>query len=248
MKTFTDIPIHQFGQVITNTVNKNSEKYLGEFNGRLDGQNMPVASITDDNLREPQIPINFTPQSGPVSIIGSQCPTQSYFRTARRGWEEGSSDIWTPLLTIDLDTDDWTRGFNSLQQWSGWSTFPLSFQSKEGMLIGCATIDWQHACQTYNVAGSGGGAFFAYNRGNEWWTEWGVFVNNVLVARTGQIMPRRHTTQIPFSIPVGSQNITVDVRFITNTWHVDGAPLAPDHSSTAMHIFSAEIWCRNNFR
>jgi len=246
MKTYTDVPINQYGQVITNTLNKNSEKYLSEFNGRLDGQNIPVETITNDHLKEPRIPTGFTPISGPVSTIGSQCPTQSYFRTARRGWLEGSSDVWTPLTTIDLDSDNWTRGFNSLSSYTGWSNFPLNFNAKEGMLVGCATIDWQHSCQTYNI--SSGGFNLAYNRGHEWWTEWGVFVNNVLVARTGKIMPRRHTTQIPFSVPVGSQNIQVDVRFITNTWRVSGAPLPPVNTSTDMHIFSAEIWCRNNIR
>ena len=113
------------------------------------------------------------------------------------------------------------------------------------MLVGCATIDWEHGTQVFNVPVGAG--FNERSRGFDWWTEWGVFVNNVLVARSGQIYPRRHTTQIPFAIPCGSQQIVVDVRFITITNKTQNSPNTTTDSSD-FNLFSAEIWVRNEYR
>ena len=113
------------------------------------------------------------------------------------------------------------------------------------MLVGCATIDWAHGTDMM-LCGSGDPVInFSGTRGNDWKSEWGVFVNDVLVARTGEIPPKRHTSSIPFSIPCGSQNIKVDVRWISII--SDYATTGKPHGSV-FEVYSAEIWCRNVIR
>ena len=89
----------------------------------------------------------------------------------------------------------------------------------------------------------------ARGRGNDWYSEIQVYVNNVVVASTGKIMPRRHSTQIPFAVATGTQPVTIDVRVKINNWYVAGGPGASGTwIATDFKIFSANIWCRNQYR
>jgi len=247
-KTFTQIPIHTYQAVKPETLNTNIDKYLSSFNGALDGHNMPVETTREQHFIAPNDGA-FSDASGDVLQIGSSYATQAYYKTRRSSSYEGGTDVWTPVATINLDTGTWNKGFNILTEIPDWETFPLTFQAKEGHLIGCATIDWEHGTQVFQVPIDVDGELIFVNRsrGFEWWTEWGVFVNNILVARSGAIYPRRHTTAIPFSIPCGSQAITIDVRYITLT---NRPPDSPNFTvdSSDFNIFSAEIFCRNAFR
>jgi hypothetical protein len=241
-KAFTQIPTNDLQSVRPENLNENFDKYLGEFNGNLDGHNNPVETIREQHFILPNDG-TFSDVSGDVLQLGTSYATQAYFKTRRSSSFEVASSVFTPLLEIDLDQDSWSKGFNILTQFTDFEDFPLVFEAKEGMLVGCATIDWEHGTQVFDP---GGGTGFK-SRGFDWWTEWGVFVNNVLVARSGQIYPRRHTTQIPFSIPCGSQQVVVDVRFITITNLTQNSPNFTTTSSN-FNLFSAEIWCRNSFR
>jgi len=235
-KTFTDKPLHQFDQVKTDNITANVDKALDELNGRLDSNNMPVDSVGKDQLKLPaNSPLNV---AGPINQFGTIFPTQAYYQT----YTNPAADIYTPVTSVDLDADTWSAGFNTIPELdSGLDGFPLRFDAREGMLIGCATIDWEHGNNVFDVAAG------ARGRGNDWWTEWQVYVNNVSVARTGNIMPRRHTTQLPFAIACGTQPVTIDVRCKINTWWAAGMP-SLDVTSTDFKIFSATIWCRNQFR
>lgn len=243
-KSFTQIPTNDLQAAKPENLNDNLDKYLSEFNGNLDGHNNPVETTREQHFILPNGG-TFNDVVGDVLQLGTSYATQAYFKTRRSSSFEEAFGVFTPLLEIDLDQDSWSKGFNILTQFTDFEDFPLVFEAKEGMLVGCATIDWEHGTQVFNVAVGEG--FAARSRGFDWWTEWGVFVNNVLVARSGQIYPRRHTTQIPFAIPCGSQQITVDVRFITITNRAPGGP-SLDTTSSNFNLFSAEIWCRNEYR
>jgi hypothetical protein len=238
-KTWTYISCEAEQAVRPDSFNKNLEKYLGEFNGNLNGNNLPVDGITEDHFVFHTVPETDV-SGGGIERTSSRTATQAYYDSYRASW--ASSDIWTPLTSIDLSNDNWRRGWNRLDSFSGWETLPMPFTAREGMLVGCATIDWHHGINriTYDTFGT-------YWTGYQWWTEWGVFVNNVLVARSGWIMPRRHTTSLPFSIPVGSQEINIDVRFIANNTR-DTIHQATSDVSTKLDIFSAEVWARNVYR
>jgi hypothetical protein len=243
-KSFTQIPTNDLQAAKPENLNDNLDKYLSEFNGNLDGHNNPVETTREQHFILPNGG-TFNDVVGDVLQLGTSYATQAYFKTRRSSSFEEAFGVFTPLLEIDLDQDSWSKGFNILTQFTDFEDFPLVFEAKEGMLVGCATIDWEHGTQVFNVAV--GDSFNERSRGFDWWTEWGVFVNNVLVARSGQIYPRRHTTQIPFAIPCGSQQITVDVRFITITNRAPGGP-SLNTTSSNFNLFSAEIWCRNEYR
>jgi hypothetical protein len=241
-KTFTDKPLHQFDQVKTDNITANLDKYLDEFNGGLDSNNMPVERITQDHIK---LPTNPGATGGPVIKNSIIFETQAYHETYRTyNQSGGASDIYDPVLVVDPDSDFWSAGFNRLAELDtagGFDNFPLQFDAKEGMLIGCAVVDWEHGNDVYDVTAGPRG------RGNGWWTELQVYVNNVGVVRTGRIYPRRHTTQIPFAVPCGSQPIQIDVRVKLNNWFVAGAPSLQGHA-TEFKVFSARIWCRNQYR
>jgi len=249
-KIFTQIPLVDYQQIKPENLNKNIDKTLSSFNGTLDGHNNPVETTKEEHFILPRQG-NFADTLAGANVLqlGTEYATQAYYKTRRSSsFEEIALDVWTPIATIDLDADNWSKGFNTLTSLPDFDTFPLTFQAKEGQLVGCATIDWEHGTQVFNVSiSTDPPASAPRSRGMQWWTEWGVFVNNILVARSGQIFPRRHTTQIPFTIPVGSQQVTVDVRFMTITVRATGSPTL-EVTSSEFNIFSAEIWCRNQYR
>ncbi len=247
-KTFTNKPLRQFDQVKTSNITSNLDKNLDELNGRLDSNNLPVKSVTKQHLKE-AVGID-TGTGTDVSKVSSVMPTQAYYQSKRdyNNTNVGSAtDIYDPILSIDLDNDLYGAGFNPLQELSTYfQTFPLQFDAKEGMLIGCANLDWEHGNQVYDVGAPANGA---RGRGNDWYTEIQVYVNNVVVASTGKIMPRRLSTQIPFCVPTGTQPVTIDVRINFNNWYVtDGPGAAGTWIATDFKIFSANIWCRNQYR
>tara|TARA_R110000851_G_C13097090_1_gene567597 strand:+ start:3646 stop:4392 length:747 start_codon:yes stop_codon:yes gene_type:complete len=246
-KTFTDKPLRQFDQVKTANITTNLDKNLDELNGRLDSNNLPVKSVLKIHLKEAS---GVETVGGSVDRLESVMPTQAYYQSKRdynSANTAGATDIYDPILSIDLDNDFYGAGFNPLQELdSNFEDFPLRFDAREGMLIGCANIDWEHGNQVFDIGGDVGGA---RGRGQDWWTEIQVYVNNVVVAQTGKIMPRRLSTQIPFCVPTGTQPVTIDVRVKINNWYVAGGPGLPGTwIATDFKIFSANIWCRNQYR
>lgn len=243
MKVWTQIPIEQNQMAKPENLNDNIQAYVREFNGDLNGNNFPVYSLDTPNLKVTTDPSTLF--GGGTSGFYVQQSTQGFYRKRKASAFELGSDIWTPWLNINLFTDQWTKGWNRLQYYSGWESYYLDFDAREGMLVGCATIDWQHGTDALLCATGDPVINFSGIRGDDWVSEWGVFVNDVLVARSGFIPPKRHTTSLPFSIPCGSQNIKVDVRWITSIsdFNTTGAP----HGST-FSIFSSDLWVRNVVR
>jgi len=240
VKTWTDIPLHQNEATKPQTFNNNLEKVLNEYNGNLNGNNLPVYSVQTDDIIDPA---PFIGIAGAVSGFKQELTSQGFYSIRRSSSFEGGTDVWTPILQLDLATDDWSKGWNRLTYYSGFSQCLLNFDAREGMLVGCATIDWAHGTDAMIV--SEDGLNFTANRGHDWTSQWGVFVNDVLVARTASIPPKRHTSSIPFSIPCGSQSIKIDVRWISaiSDYNTSGTP----HGSV-FEVYSAEIWTRNVVR
>jgi len=232
-KAFTAIPLRANQQAKPEDLNDNIEVALEQFNGRLDSSNMPVESVTATHL------VNLTdPVPAPISN-GATGPTQMIIGTGAAG-----ADVWTPLSSIDIAADTWRRGWNQLHVYPLLSAALLDAVTKEGMLVGCATIDW-HRGQNVKTYTPEEGPAALVKMGADWWTEWAVFVNNVMVARSGKIYPRRHTTSLPFSIPVGSQPVRVELRWATNN---DKDVRFSTDTNTPLDIFSYDIWIRNQYR
>jgi hypothetical protein len=242
VKTWTDIPLHQNEAAKPQTFNANLENVLNEYNGNLNGNNLPVYSVQTDDIVDPGQATGF---SGAVSGFEIELTSQGFYSIRRSSSFEGGTDVYTPILQLDLATDDWSKGWNRLTYYSGFSQCLLNFDAREGMLVGCATIDWAHGTDAMVAVTGDPPINFTTTRGHDWTSQWGVFVNDVLVARTAAIPPKRHTSSIPFSIPCGSQSIKIDVRWISviSDYNTSGTP----HGSV-FEVYSAEIWTRNVVR
>jgi hypothetical protein len=240
MKTWKEIPLNPEGAVQPASFNFNLGKSLNEFNGNMNGNNLPVHSVTSLNLQKP---VAGTITSGAVDGFNTVMPSQAYHSIKRDYRNTGGGDIWTPLVSLDLNADNWNKGWNKLSDNSNFTDCYLQFDAREGALIGCATIDYSHGTDMIRV--TSGGITVNTSVGFGWWSEWAVFVNDVMVARTGQIPPRRITVQLPFNVPIGSQPAKVDVRWMSNV----SKELGVDNSfGTTFDIFSATCWTRNQYR
>ena len=249
MKQWKEIPLNGDGAVQPASLNFNLGKMLNEFNGNLNGLNLPVHSVASNHMQAPNA---GSISAGAIDKFNVSLPSQAYHWTKVDNRNIGGTDIWTPLLRLNLLTDNWTKGWNRLSDYSPFTGWNVQFDALEGSLIGCATIDWAHGTDMMRGLPSGAPSPNNYIVGYEWWTEWGVFVNDVLVARTGQIPPRRHTTQLPFNVPIGSQPIDIQLKFMTNNNpYINVAPTITgvDQShGTEVDIFSATCWVRNVYR
>lgn len=237
MKQYNDLPITQNQQVKSETLNKNIDKFLSQYNGNLNGNNLPVLSISQAKL---VIPASGGTTSGPVTKFSSISPTQNLYNSKRWSHAEGSSDVWTPIDSVNLVTDNWTRGWNKIEDISGWASFPIVEEVTEGMLVGHATIDCNHGLDRIQT---GGDPVITIFYGIDWWQRWGVFVNDICVADSGQMKPGRITIDLPFTIPVGSQVVKIDIRWQTITSNSSIAVSPPN--DTPFAIFGAELSVRN---
>jgi len=240
MKQWKEIPVLRNSAAQPSQLNVNLGKTLDEYNGGLNGLNMPVHAVTDAHMKPPDV---GSISSGAVDKFNVSLPSQAYHFTKIDNRNVGGTDIWTPLLQLNLLTDNWSKGWNRLSDYSPFKEFSVEFDALEGSLVGCVTIDWGHGTDV--IRKSEDGFTISVNAGYTWWTEWAVFVNDVIVSRSGQIPPRRHTTQLPFNVPIGSQQVDVRVKFMTN----NSIEIALDNShGTELDVFSATCWVRNVYR
>lgn len=240
-KTFTKRKIAPLEQVKIENLVDNRDGALEQFNGNLDSTQ--IKTINKFDLEDPA---NGTTTVGNVDKQTTILPTQTlaFSRRDYRNTGGAVTDIWTRIAGLNLETDVWQKGWNDLTTFgTEWINFPLQMECEEGILTGEATIDWEHGNQQFNVS-IGDGLNASRARGCDWWTEWGIFVNGILVARSGYIYPRRHTTRIPFSIPVGSQSVTIDCRVVMNNWQPSGYGGSGKWSAD-FNLFSATIVARN---
>ena len=208
MKVYTQHGQKRFDQVKPDSINDNTKSTIGVYNGRLDGQNVPVASI--DNTKF--IPCNVTSNNtADLYAFAWTGQTQDYYFIRRwQDLEETSDGIHKPLVFFNLLSDDWSSGWNNITEVdSTFSEFILNLNSQSGTLSGCFDINFRHGVDVQEVSG------VIYNIGMEWWTRWGLFCNDVLIAESGRVYPRLESLSIPFSISVGTQPIKLELKWQT---------------------------------
>ena len=235
MKTRITRPIHQFQQAKSENLNENLTNILEEYNGGLDGQNMPVETLTVDHLNSPSTDSLSGVYSNFVSMNGV---VQDYHQVSNWNVAEGGTDVWTPRGTHDLSLSDWSRGWNSLTIVDNFDDTKLSIDTVDGMLVGCVVVDFHHGVDRVRTEGG-----FTIFSGYQWWSEWGVFVNGTLVAQTGYIYPRRATIQLPFKVPVGSKKAEIEVKWKTITG-LEDTSFYLDIPDTDLDVFGCTIWAR----
>lgn len=242
MKKFPIKLQEDYTQVTPETFNDNLQHYVQEYNGGLDSQNMPVSGLSFRKFKAVQTTDLSTAN---YYKWKAAFETQAYYETRKTVNPE--SAIWyEPIVELDLKTYSWGKGWNPLPAAGNLEDIVIQDQMKEGMLNGCARINFKHG---YNVVSYQSGETVLHAEvGFDWWTKWGVFVNGVLVAESDEIYPRGENVVIPFSVPVGSQQVTIEIKWKTITTNALSTPSYTDDPTTDLEIWGIGIWARNTYR
>ena len=189
---------------------------VGELNGGLDQNNMPLDSVNRGKLVPPvSTAIVTSPQQ-----VNYVMPSQDYYLA------EQCLEFVDPLSGITVSAEQWSLGWQKLESLPGNDKdgFVLNFTATEGMIKGEACIDaeMRQSCYVYEASsppanpGDPTVSTIIENIKDDHRGEFGVFVNDLLVARTGPIWMAcgRHSYVIPYSCPIASGACHIDVRWI----------------------------------
>lgn len=230
--------------ILVDRQNDELNQSVGELNGSLDQNNLPLNSVDRTRLVAPVQTVIV----GPPAQVGYTYPSQSYY----------IAQVCNNVVSIPVT--EWSMGWNSFEATStpsNRSGFVLDFEAQEGMLKGEAVIDFEHR-QSYFLFVSKRENASAYGSliKDQHTGELGIFVNDVLVGRTGPVYIAcgRHTYTIPYATPVKSGAVHVDVR-----WLIDYKNVRKIFTSGTFYgigvnqiypiqVHSRLLWCRNQYR
>lgn len=250
-RTYTTRTLLPLGQAKEEDFNSEIMGAVQEFNGQLDGHQLPLNQITAAHLKQPTSSIQYLNYDGTYS---SYMTTQSYHQTehsvgANLARLEFNNNLWNgPNAWIrlrDVLIDD---GVNV-------GGAQLTFNALEGMLVGCAVIDFFFDAGEYEYTVSQGGtsltAYRLVGYDEPYSIEWGVFIDDVCVSQSGLIWPRRMTLNLPFNAPVSSKLCKIDIRFKINFKDtlVDSTLAGYDLiREQGMQYNGGNLWVRNQYR
>lgn len=231
--------------ILVDPQNNEINQAVGELNGSLDQNNMPLNSVGRAQI----VPPAYTSIVGPPAQQNYVYPSQAYY-------------VAEACNTYYINVDEWTLGWNAFES----SAFPsnrsgwvLDFVAQEGMLKGEAVVDFTHRQSYflfyYNSLTTPAAGWIEIVR-DQHKGELGVFVNDVLVARTGPlyIALGRFTYTIPYATPVKSGPVHIDVRWLIdykNEEYVFSSGVIYDIGVNQVFPIGLEhrlLWCRNQYR
>jgi hypothetical protein len=233
-----------------------SSNVISVFNGVLDAQQLPYETMEKENfVANSRIAVDSRPDGSAQDGIGIIMSTQSIYKvfstlntfTWNRLAPSGAGPVAVlgpPLAAYLSNNSSWATGINSLSEGITKGTF-LRFVSKEGMVRGNAQVDVEYFFVSTSATG------FTGNFGAGWRWQLYVFINDVMVSTTGpQPAGRRRTVNLPFSIPVASnESINVDIRWSAT---FDGAGNSPTEivqvQEATIRFYNSQLWCRNQYR
>jgi hypothetical protein len=117
------------------------------------------------------------------------------------------------------------------------------------MLAGNAVIDFNWFCGEAKFQNQVGTVYRLY--GDNAVIEWGVFIDDVLVSKSGYIWPRRMTLNLPFNAPVSSKPCNVDIRFRVQFLDPDdigNGLLVTVDTLQRLTYNTGNLWVRNQYR
>jgi hypothetical protein len=157
---------------------------------------------------------------------------------------ENGNNISLPIYTFDLYNKEWRSGWNNATEiHSSFADFTLDFIGESGMLHGCADINFRHGT---DIMQDKNNVHVEFSDG--WWTRWGIFVNDVLVAETNKLYPRLENIMLPYKIPCGSQPIRIELKWQTITTSAYPELEVTTQPYSRMEIYGLSIWCCNTRR
>ena len=230
--------------ILIDRQNDEINQTVGELNGSLDQNNMPLDTVDRTRL----VPPVQTVVAGPPAQTSYTYPSQSYHIAS------------VCNTSVSIPVTEWSMGWNAFEASSNASNrsgFVLDFTAQEGMLKGEAVIDFEHR-QSYFLFVAKLDIVTAYGAliKDQHTGELGVFVNDVLVARTGPVYIAcgRHTYTIPYATPVKSGPVHVDVRWLLDYKNIYKTFTAGTSYGIGVNqiypiqVRSRQLWCRNQYR
>jgi len=254
-RSYTTRTILDGGQAKDEDFNTEIQTPLGEFNGQLDQNQLPLQSVNYNHIAQPTTSTVYLGQDGTYSTY---MQTQGYHQSEyvhpinlawpRMEWDNTlyAGQGWIKLQDFQLQT-------HTPSQTGG---AEIIFNSYEGMIAGNAVIDfdWYPGTAENSVTDPNPVSLkviYAYNET----IEWGVFIDDVLVSKSGVIFPRRLTLNLPFNAPTSTKPVKIDVRFRCN--FIDPSTLH-NNTETAIKTTIATyqaltynggcLWSRNQYR
>lgn len=247
-RTYTKKTILDGGQTKDDDFNEEISGALSEFNGQLDGNQLPLQSITGNHLKQPTTSTSYSTLNGTYSTYMT---TQSYHQTEYVPNNTAISMRWDDPLYVG---SGWIRLQDLLteKRVTGCYGAQLIFDALEGMIAGNAVIDftWYPGGAYYHTEGLSSWGLYA----RDTTIEWGIFVDDVLVSKSGWIWPRRLTLNLPFNTPVSSKPVKIDIRF--RLQFLDPAAEEAESSIVTVDIEEYQtltynggvLWARNQYR
>tara|TARA_R100001463_G_scaffold82651_3_gene137286 strand:- start:1532 stop:2293 length:762 start_codon:yes stop_codon:yes gene_type:complete len=232
--------------------NEPANAVASQFNGKLDQHNMPLDSVMHADLADPVYGAN----AFSVQTKSSYMPTQSYHTAV---WDIDST---AGLDTTEFGTAVYTTNFSSDNWNAKWNSFPASpvsqgsrvkFNAQEGMIYGGVTASVERRSgRARNQYGQGGNVGAEFNIGQSNWHELGVFVNGILCGRSGELNNGSYTVDIPFSTPIGTEFVSIEVKWMADQLvFKDGSVASGTATNDAYQQYICSgifLWARNQFR
>ena len=218
-----------------------------QINGNLDQNNMPMNSVTAAKFADPVIEDNVYGDW----TTSTYMPTQSYHvSTHVVDNETVEPSVLGPntIYLSDWTVDEWRPFWNSMDL-GGDET--LIFRAKEGMLYGGLTMSLERRT-AYNIIMDNGVPSY-FTQGEDVTSEIGIFVNGVLVARTGEMFAGAYTIDLPFSSPIGTELVTIEVKWTSAQGLTPSLPgITTGATNIDVHKYFAcaglQLWARNQYR
>lgn len=253
MKVFTTRRPVARGFVQQEDWSAEAHEVLGQFNGALSPEQLPLEDFDNtkmkDNTSADGEVYNTTAKATNATAL--RMPTALYATTQSAVTNfSGYSPPSTPSAgilgpaqkTYATNSNEWAPGWNKLSKYIDLGVY-LSLPMLDGVVKGGAIADiefYYGDAAVYGLASSLTGANWRY--------ELGVFLDGIIIARTGLFPPRRHTHCLPFSFPAATRRSVIDVR-----WRgiYDGAGSDKDYawaSDSAIKFTNTSLWCMNRYR
>lgn len=234
-----------------------------EMSGQLDQNNMPLGTVDDTKMADPTTVVDIDNTAiARFFIAHTYAPTQSYHIS-----ECSDADpLDASFFTTTWQPSDWRRGWHRLAEkrttpiggTSYYAGSELKFQAQEGMIVGEVLFDasWRISYWSW-IAESDSGNFTGATSRNDAFIEVGVFVNDVCCGRTDyQWNGGRFTYHIPFSTPIGTTPVLIDIRFrlkFDNVKEPQDVPgvvnyIIKENWINPFQVRDSHIWARNVYR
>tara|TARA_R100000656_G_scaffold117600_3_gene91020 strand:+ start:504 stop:1277 length:774 start_codon:yes stop_codon:yes gene_type:complete len=236
--------------------NDETNGYAQQFNGQLDQHSMPMLGAKAEQFIAPV----RTSNAHGANTTSSYLATQSYHYATY--YLDNTASLVTSEITptsifiTDFESQSWENKWNTIPV-SGTPSIPqgtkIRFNAKEGMIYGGLTISGERRAGriTYIAEIDGEDESFVINVGEENMYEFGVFVNGVLCGRTGDIQIGAWTYDLPYSTPIGTEFVEVEVKWqaTQNSFPATQIPTTVNNADYRKFAISGmQLWARNQYR